>query len=216
MYQHILVINSTYRLNHACTSTHWYVLSHTYFIRGSKKLQSRFEPVIFCILFACMTAALLRYSNHIPDMSTCIFVCLCTLSVCSCQFTWLLMTDRRRLSRCARLRPCRSLGPGPPGPGWASHDSPSESQHCYRPWRVICLGSWRLRDRDPAWNSPWLETWRWPVWLSEPECSGYRRLGRNLQVPLSAGFKWCQPTSLSGSFQNAGKETRGPLAVTSH
>ncbi len=44
----------------ACTSTYWYVLSHTNFILGSKKVQNRFKPVIFCIIFTCLTAALLR------------------------------------------------------------------------------------------------------------------------------------------------------------
>jgi hypothetical protein len=52
------------------------VQEHTNFITGSKKVQTRLESEIFCILFACMTAALQEYRRQIQDMKHSEILCL--------------------------------------------------------------------------------------------------------------------------------------------
>ncbi len=37
-------------------------------LSGAKKVQTRFKPVIFCILFACLTTALQEHKHHVSDM----------------------------------------------------------------------------------------------------------------------------------------------------
>ena len=57
------------RLGSSDANQHVPVCTESYlFYQGFKKVQTRFKLVIFCILFACLTAALLRCSNHIQDM----------------------------------------------------------------------------------------------------------------------------------------------------
>ena len=78
MYCFILVRTSTYQYMQVQTSTdqyipahtgtyqyipdlYWYVLVHTCKFLDSKKVQTRFGPVILCILFACSPTALREY-----------------------------------------------------------------------------------------------------------------------------------------------------------
>ncbi len=77
-YKYIPVHTSTYQYIPACTrsylyilvhtSTYQYIPVHTYPNQGSKKMQTGFEPVIFCILFACIPTALQGYRHQIPDV----------------------------------------------------------------------------------------------------------------------------------------------------
>ncbi len=133
-------------------------------------------------------------------MSTCIFLCLCTLSVCSCQFTWLLMTDRRRRSRCARLRSWR--------PDLDGHHDLTIAH--LSPRIATGLGVWYawaadgcatqpetaidLKLRDGLFDSVSLSTVQWI------------RTTRKKLSSSAVTVSWVQvmSTSLSGSFQNAG------------
>ena len=84
-YQHISICKyipvqtRTYQLIPAHSSIYWLVLvcTSTYqkFL-DSKKLQTRFEPVIFCILIVYFTAALQVHSKQI--LGICPVNCLCT------------------------------------------------------------------------------------------------------------------------------------------
>ncbi len=117
-YKYIPVHTSSYQYIPACTRLYWFILVHTAMILvhtstyqfrpvhtysdlGSKKMQTDFEPKIFCILFACIPTALQEYRHKIWDMQQ--WQCLCTYSQCSCSClcTWLLMSDRLRRSRSA-------------------------------------------------------------------------------------------------------------------
>jgi hypothetical protein len=131
IYSLAIVFTSTYldipvytRSNIEHTSTYyWLVCTSTVFIWSSKKVQTKLEPVIFCILFVCLAAALLQgcrhCRHHVLDMKHTEISswCPCTFCSCACQLTWLLMTDRRRLSRCA-LTSCHNV-PRRNCPGWA-------------------------------------------------------------------------------------------------
>jgi hypothetical protein len=76
--KYILVHTITYQYIPACTrlylyilvhtSTYQYIPVHTYPDQGSKKMQTVFEPVIFCILFACIPTALQEYRLQIQDV----------------------------------------------------------------------------------------------------------------------------------------------------
>ena len=75
------VCTSTYQYRQVHTSSYWHKPIHTciYWLvlvctstyqkfLDSKKLQTRFEPVIFCILFVYFTAALRVHSEQIPGI----------------------------------------------------------------------------------------------------------------------------------------------------
>ncbi len=81
-YKYRLVHTSTYQYIPVCTHTYWYILVHTstfqfipMMIKVRKKMQTGFEPGIFCILFACIPTALHEYRHQIPDME--LLKCLC-------------------------------------------------------------------------------------------------------------------------------------------
>ncbi len=67
-YQHIPVHTGTCWYVLVCACMCWYVPACTNLDLGSKMVQTRFEPAIFCILFVCFTAALLEYRQQTPDM----------------------------------------------------------------------------------------------------------------------------------------------------
>ncbi len=83
-YKNIPVHTSTYQYIPACTCTYYFILFngfvqvhtstyryisvHTWPDQGSKKMQTGFEPVIVCILFACITTALRGYRHQVPDI----------------------------------------------------------------------------------------------------------------------------------------------------
>ena len=69
IYQYIPVYHTKYWYVLVCSSTYQQFLD-------SKKLQTRFDPVIFCILFVYFTAALRVHSEQIPGI--CQLNCLCT------------------------------------------------------------------------------------------------------------------------------------------
>ena len=69
--KYISVHTSSYQfiLKHMVhTGTYQYIPVHTFPDLGSKKMQTGFEPVIFCILFACFPTALQEYRHQIPDV----------------------------------------------------------------------------------------------------------------------------------------------------
>ena len=72
-YQLILAHPNTYLYGLACTSIYQKFLD-------SKKLQTRFEPVIFCILFVYFTTALRVHSEQI--LGICQWNCLCIYPFC--------------------------------------------------------------------------------------------------------------------------------------
>ena len=87
------VYASTYQYRPVHTSSYWHIPIHTcmYWLvlvctstyqkfLDSKKLQTRFEPVIFCILFVYFTAALRVHSEQI--LGICPVNCLCTSPFC--------------------------------------------------------------------------------------------------------------------------------------
>ena len=65
---YIPVHTSSYQHIPVYTSLYWYVLVHTSIYLDSKKVQTRFEPEIFCILFACSLTPLQEYRHQIPGM----------------------------------------------------------------------------------------------------------------------------------------------------
>ena len=69
--QYIQVQTSTYQHIPAHACIFWLVLVCTSIDQqflDSKKLQTGFEPMIFCILFACFTTALQVHSKQIPGI----------------------------------------------------------------------------------------------------------------------------------------------------
>ncbi len=67
------------------TSTYQYIPVHTYADQGSKKMQTGFEPEIFCILFACIPTALQEYRHQIPDMeqgNDCVYIMIVHIPAC--------------------------------------------------------------------------------------------------------------------------------------
>jgi hypothetical protein len=94
-YKYRLVHTGTYQYKHVCTCTYWYILVHTgtyeyipvhtYADLGSKKMQTGFEPEIFCIPFACIPTALKEYRHQIPDMehgNDCVYIMIVHIPAC--------------------------------------------------------------------------------------------------------------------------------------
>ena len=65
----ILAHTNPYKYILVCTGMYWYVLVHTCTYLDSKKVQTRLEPEIFSILFACSPTALQGYRHQIPGMN---------------------------------------------------------------------------------------------------------------------------------------------------
>ncbi len=102
-YQFMPVHTCTYLYTLVCTGTYWYIPVHTYADLGSKNVQTRFEPEIFCIIFLmhshCTARVQTPNTGYVTSkMFGSYFNCSC---YCQCLCTWLLMTDRLRRSRSA-------------------------------------------------------------------------------------------------------------------
>ncbi len=97
------VHTSTYQYMLVYTSTLQYIQVHPSSDQGSKKVQTGFEEVIFCIEWPYSQGALKGCLYQILDLQISVFginIYLCSY-ICLC--TWLLMTDR--LCRFLQLLP---------------------------------------------------------------------------------------------------------------
>ncbi len=101
MYQYMQAHASIYQYIPAHTGTYHYIPVHTYADLGSKKVQTGFEPEIFCIFCICFPTALWECRHHIQDTTQ--WKCKCTYAQfsCSCLCTWLLMMNWQRWSSSA-------------------------------------------------------------------------------------------------------------------
>ena len=110
-----------------CTSTYWYVLSHTYFIRVQKRCKpgsNRNLLHTYRMPDHCTVEVQQPYSGYETSKK----LCICTLCERSSQFTWLLMTDHLRWSRCAPAS-CHDVGPDLDGPRHLTVTHPPASPH---------------------------------------------------------------------------------------
>ena len=138
-------------------------------------MKTGFEPVIFCILCACITTALRGYRHKVQDIE--LSKCLCLYQICakSCLCTWLLMSDRRR----------------------RSHSAPASGHDVHRPdldWNLTIASPWSCLPQSAGIN------WCHP----SPDAVFKMQVTLSLAVPVPVprpGAHWRPSQCVGPAFQ---------------